>query len=30
MTVNLPKLPLKNVSERSASMTLVEQSRNPQ
>ncbi len=30
MTVNLPKLPLKNVSERSASMALVEQSRNPQ
>jgi N-acetylmuramoyl-L-alanine amidase len=30
MTVNLPKLPLKNVSERSASMASVEQSRNPQ
>jgi N-acetylmuramoyl-L-alanine amidase len=30
MTVNLPKLPLKNVAERSASMALVEQSRNPQ
>jgi N-acetylmuramoyl-L-alanine amidase len=30
MTVNLPKLPLKNVSERSASAALVEQSRNPQ
>jgi N-acetylmuramoyl-L-alanine amidase len=30
MTVNLPKLPLKNVSERSAAMASVEQSRNPQ
>jgi N-acetylmuramoyl-L-alanine amidase len=30
VTVNLPRLPLKTVSERSAAMSLVEQSRNPQ